>query len=123
MKRDVMWHGTIGSALIGTCFLTIGYIAYLLYGDAFFSREEAARSAPDAMVRGTPYVCEGGRMIGVSLSETAARLSLSDGREVILPGSGQKYANADESFVLVFRGAGAFVFEAGIATYSGCAEQ
>ncbi len=53
------------------------------------------------------------------------KLSLSDGRKILLPqamsGSGARYANKDETFVFWNKGNTSFIEEGGKTTYAGCA--
>jgi membrane-bound inhibitor of C-type lysozyme len=57
-------------------------------------------------------------------SESRVRLSLSDGRRLVLPqarsASGARYANADESIVFWNKGDTAFIEEHGRITYTDC---
>ncbi|MGZ5917067.1 MAG: MliC family protein [Methyloceanibacter sp.] len=91
----------------------------------------AFAAAPTAVAT---FTCKGGKTIGASFYADKVELKLSDGRSLSLPqvmsGSGARYANKDESFVLeqgrygLFwnKGDTAFITEgaAGEETYSGC---
>ena len=75
------------------------------------------------------FACEGGKNIHAVLvtgSQPGVTLTLSDGRELVLPqapsASGARYANHDESFVFWNKGRTAFVEEAGRQTYTGCVQ-
>jgi membrane-bound inhibitor of C-type lysozyme len=73
------------------------------------------------------FKCDGGRSIEAAFdngSRPSVRLSLSDGRHLVLPqarsGSGARYANDDESIVFWNKGDTAFIEEAGQTTYQEC---
>ena len=75
------------------------------------------------------FACDDGKKIHavfVTGSQPSVKLSLSDGREMVLPqvisASGARYANLDESFVFWNKGRSAFVEEAGRQTYTGCVQ-
>ena len=75
------------------------------------------------------FDCDGDRKIHAVFAtgaQSSAKLTLSDGREMVLPqvisGSGARYANRDESFVFWNKGRTAFVEEAGRQTYTGCVQ-
>jgi membrane-bound inhibitor of C-type lysozyme len=75
------------------------------------------------------FACDDGKKIHavfVTGSQPSVKLSLSDGRETVLPqvisASGARYANRDESFVFWNKGRGAVVEEAGHPTYTGCVQ-
>lgn len=73
------------------------------------------------------FTCEGGKTITAVFSDNQVGLSLSDGRQVILPraisASGARYANPDESFVFWNKGDTAFIEEFGKQTYASCVTQ
>ena len=73
------------------------------------------------------FVCHEGKSIEAAFDngpKPSARLSLSDGRHLMLPqarsGSGARYANGDESVVFWNKGNTAFIEEGGRTTYREC---
>ena len=74
------------------------------------------------------FACGDGKAIEAIFdngAEARVRLSLSDGRHLVLPqarsASGARYANRDESFVFWNKGDTAFIEEHGTTTYRACA--
>jgi membrane-bound inhibitor of C-type lysozyme len=73
------------------------------------------------------FNCDGGKSIDAAFDngpKPSVRLSLSDGRHLILPqarsGSGARYANGDESIVFWNKGDTAVIEESGRTTYRDC---
>jgi len=74
------------------------------------------------------FTCGAGKSIAAIFHngpQSRVRLSLSDGRHLVLPqarsASGARYANADESIVFWNKGDTAFIEEGGRMTYRDCA--
>lgn len=66
------------------------------------------------------FSCAAGKSLTARVSQSAARIKLSDGREMILPRAGGAYANADGSFVFSQTGNTAGLKENGVETYTAC---
>jgi membrane-bound inhibitor of C-type lysozyme len=88
----------------------------------------AAKPSADHSIAAS-FECSGGKRIQAVFatgSEPSVKLSLSDGREMVLPqviaASGARYANRDESFVFWNKGRTAFVEEAGRQTFTECVQ-
>lgn len=77
-----------------------------------------------AAVFSANFKCTGGKNINAQFAGNQVKLTLSDGRSIVLPqvisASGARYANANESFVFWNKGKGAFITEDGTLTYGNC---
>ncbi len=96
--------------------------------DAAPSADPSKPATANAHTINATFVCDAGKTIVASFingPQASVKLSLSDGRELILPqalsASGARYANRDESIVFWNKGNTAFIEEGGKATYSRCA--
>jgi|GEM_PF-6471451 len=88
----------------------------------------AALSSVDTLAAypGTLYICEGNKSLKAEFRQGSVRLSLSDGRGIILPQTnsfegGGSYANTNNSFVFEVKDFGARVDENAKTTYANCA--
>lgn len=82
-------------------------------------------SASLAEFSGTLYQCEGERAFKAEFREGSVRLSLSDGRGLIVPQTGSSeggatYANTDGSFTFEVQDSSGFLNENSVATYANC---
>lgn len=74
---------------------------------------------------GTLYRCDGERALKAEFREGSVRLSLSDGRGLIVPQTGSfeggaTYANTNGSFTFEVKDFGGFLKENGVSTYANC---
>lgn len=78
-----------------------------------------------ASLPGTLYQCEGERALKAEFREGSVRLSLSDGRGLIVPQTGSfeggaTYENTDGSFSFEVKDFGGSLKENGVSTYANC---
>ena len=136
MNKHEFWNAAVGIAIIG-CFLGIlAFIAYLIYGPGYTfvlpdylglnASTSAAKSLSLDILQersGTLYICEEERALKAEFNEYAVNLSLSDGRQIMLPSAsadGTQYTNTDGSFVFFTESSGSSVKENGGITYRNC---
>lgn len=133
-----LWQGVIAVLLVASFFSIAGVVGYQLYGEGIHfdipdyllpagwatTTERVAENDPLSEYAGTLFECEGGKALKVELGNGNVRLALSDGRQVSLPQSassdGERYTNANESFVFWNKGITAYVEENGVQTYASC---
>lgn len=85
---------------------------------------QASSGSQDNVINSVEYNCDNGKTIHALYFREKVELTLSDGRNMLLPqaisASGTRYANSDESFVFWSKGDTAFVQEDDSTTFDNC---
>lgn len=105
-------------AIVAVLIVVIAGIFFFLY------RKPAVNKTGDNVINSVTFYCSGNKSIQAIFFADKVELSLSDGRNMLLPqaisASGARYANSDESFVFWNKGNTAFINEGDAATFENC---
>jgi hypothetical protein len=108
--------------IIGYSILTVVVVCGLFF--AYTQKIKEGDSGTE--VASVVFTCEANKTIGAIFYKDSVRITLSDGRKMILPqvvsGSGARYANTNESVVFWNKGNTSFIEEKDNTTFKNCVD-